>query len=129
MAQLAAGVSMTGAYDDAWAAAGKLALIDVGATSAEERVVMEGEPGPWGLGVLILTGTGAEASTLESFAPHASHFSTRSWRCQGRPLVALTQNGRGVVAATQDHQAVQLANHAFVNGGRPPASRAQDLPS
>jgi len=32
--------------------------------------------------------------------------------------VALTQNGRGVVAATQDHVGRQLTNHAFVNGGR-----------
>ncbi|MGB0489892.1 MAG: hypothetical protein ACPHK3_07200 [Candidatus Poseidoniaceae archaeon] len=121
-AQLAAGVSLTGAYDDAWAAAEQgWRLIDVGATSAEERVVMEGEglsPEDWK--VLILTGTEREKHPpLESFAPHASHFQHALLALQeGRPLVALTQNGRGVVAATQDHQGRQLANHAFVNGGR-----------
>ena len=121
-AQLAAGVSITGAYDDAWAAAEPgWRVIDVGATSAEERVVMEGEglsPEDWR--VLILTGPEREEHPpLESFSPHASHFQhALSALQEGRPLVALTQNGRGVVAATQDHQGRQLANHAFVNGGR-----------
>jgi len=121
-AQFAAGVSMTGAYDDAWAAA-ELGwrLVDVGATSAKERVVMEGEglnPDEWR--VLILTGPERERHPpMEAFTPHASHFQhALSALQEGRPLVALTQNGRGVVAATQDHQGRQLANHAFVNGGR-----------
>ena len=121
-AQLAAGVSMTGAYDDAWAAAEPgWRVVDVGAASAEERVVMEGEgldPEDWR--VLILTGPEREQHPpLEAFAPHASHFQhALSALQEGRPLVALTQNGRGVVAATQDHVGRQLANHAFVNGGR-----------
>ena len=121
-AQLAAGVSMTGAYDDAWAAAEPgWRVVDVGAASAEERVVMEGEgldPEDWR--VLILTGPEREQHpSLEAFAPHASHFQhALSALQEGRPLVALTQNGRGVVAATQDHVGRQLANHAFVNGGR-----------
>lgn len=121
-AQLQAGVSLTGAYDDAWAAAAPgWRVVDVGATSAETRVVMEGEglkPEDWR--VLILTGSPREAHPpIESFAPHAIHFQNALSALQeGRPLVALTQNGRGVVAATQDHVGRQLANHAFVNGGR-----------
>lgn len=121
-AQLAAGVSMTGAYDDAWAAAAPgWRVVDVGAASAEERVVMEGEgldPEDWR--VLILTGPEREQHPpLEAFAPHASYFQhALSALQEGRPLVALTQNGRGVVAATQDHVGRQLTNHAFVNGGR-----------
>tara|TARA_B100000925_G_scaffold124439_1_gene92567 strand:+ start:2226 stop:3086 length:861 start_codon:yes stop_codon:yes gene_type:complete len=121
-AQLAAGVSMTGAYDDAWAAAEPgWRVVDVGATSAEERVVMEGKglnPDDWR--VLILTGPEREKHPpVEAFTPHASLFQhALSALQEGRPLVALTQNGRGVVAATQDHQGRQLANHAFVNGGR-----------
>lgn len=121
-AQLAAGVSMTGAYDDAWAAAEPgWRVVDVGAASAEERVVMEGEGfGPEDWRVLILTGPEREQHPpLEAFAPHASHFQhALSALQEGRPLVALTQNGRGVVAATQDHVGRQLTNHAFVNGGR-----------
>ena len=121
-AQLAAGVSITGAYDDAWAAAAPgWRLVDADATSAAERVVLEGEglnPDDWR--VLILTGPEREQHPpMEAFAPHAMHFQQALVALQeGRPLVALTQNGRGVVAATQDHVGRQLANHAFVNGGR-----------
>lgn len=121
-AQLAAGVSITGAYDDAWAAAAPgWRLVDVDATSAAERVVLEGEglnPDDWR--VLILTGPERERHPpKEAFAPYAMHFQQALVALQeGRPLVALTQNGRGVVAATQDHVGRQLANHAFVNGGR-----------
>ena len=121
-AQLAAGVSITGAYDDAWAAAApSWRLVDVDATSAAERVVLEGEglnPDDWR--VLILTGPEREQHPpKEAFAPHAMYFQQALVALQeGRPLVALTQNGRGVVAATQDHVGRQLANHAFVNGGR-----------
>lgn len=121
-AQREAGVSMTGAYDDAWAAAASgWRLVDVGATTADERVVLEGQgldPDEWV--VLILTGPAREQHpAIEAFAPHAMHFQhALSALQEGRPLVALTQNGRGVVAATQDHIGRQLSNHAFVNGGR-----------
>ena len=121
-AQRAAGVSITGAYDDAWAAAAPgWRLIDVDATSAAERVVLEGEglrPDEWR--VLILTGPEREQHPQrEAFLPYAMHFQQAVVALQeGRPLVALTQNGRGVVAATQDNVGRQLANHAFVNGGR-----------
>jgi shikimate kinase len=121
-AQLAAGVSITGAYDDAWAAAAPgWRLVDVDASSAAERVVLEGEglnPDDWR--VLILTGPEREQHPpREAFLPHAMHFQQALIALQeGRPLVALTQNGRGVVAAIQDNVGRQLANHAFVNGGR-----------
>ena len=71
-AQRAAGVSITGAYDDAWAAAAPgWRLVDVDATSAAERVVLEGEglnPDDWR--VLILTGPEREQHPpREAFLP------------------------------------------------------------
>ena len=88
-AQLAAGVSITGAYDDAWAAAEPgWRVIDVGATSAEERVVMEGEglsPEDWR--VLILTDPSARNIHLGVVLATRITFPARAFRAARGPTV------------------------------------------
>ena len=120
-AQLEAGVSLTGSIDDAWACmAPGWKLVDVQAP-IEEGVLLEGE-GPseedWTV-LLVLRGEREKQPVLEDFAPHLASFQQALEAIQGgNELVALTWNGRGVVAALQDIEGRKMANDSFMNSAR-----------
>ncbi len=121
-AQLKSGTSMTGAYDDAWAAAAAgWKLVDAGAEDAAHRVVLEG-PGPvpedWT--VLIITGEARlQHPHTDLFRAQAPLFQQALNAVQeGQLFVALTMNGRAMVGVTDDAEGRRLANDAFVNGAR-----------
>ncbi len=121
-AQLDAGVSITGSIDDAWAAAeGGWKLIDSNAEDIKSGVLME-NPGParddWRV-FLILRGERENQPKAEDFVFHQQAFSKALSALQdGKELVALTWNGRGVVGALNDAKGRRLTNDAFVNGAR-----------
>lgn len=121
-AQLAAGVSITGSYDDSWAALeGGWKLIDANAEDARSGLLLESQ-GPssedWKV-ILIIRGDRKEKPVLEDFTFHQQAFSQALTALQeGKELVALTWNGRGVVGALNDTTGRRLTNDAFVNGAR-----------
>ncbi len=121
-AQIAAGVSLTGSYDDSWAAVeGGWKLIDVNAEDVRSGLLLE-SPGPpaedWEV-ILVCRGDRDNRPTLEDFTFHQQAFAQALNALQeGNDLVALTWNGRGVVGALNDQTGRKLANDAFVNGAR-----------
>jgi shikimate kinase len=121
-AQLAAGVSLTGSYDDSWAAIeGGWKLIDSNAEDARSGLLLE-SVGPsaddWTV-ILVLRGGRIEKPELEDFTNHQQSFSQALTALQeGKDLVALTLNGRGVVGALNDQVGRIMTNDAFVNGAR-----------
>jgi shikimate kinase len=121
-AQLASGVSLTGSYDDSWAAIdGGWKLIDSNAEDARSGLLLE-SVGPatddWTV-LLVLRGDRIERPELEDFSTQQQSFSQALAALQdGKDLVALTLNGRGVVAALNDTDARRMANDAFVSGAR-----------
>ena len=121
-AQLSSGVSLTGSYDDSWAAVdGGWKLIDSNAEDARSGLLLE-SVGPaaddWTV-LLILRGDRIERPELEDFSTQQQSFSQALAALQdGKDLVALTLNGRGVVAALNDTDARRMTNDAFVSGAR-----------
>ena len=121
-AQLASGVSITGSYDDTWAALeGGWKLIDSKAEDARSGVLLE-SPGPnsddWNV-LLVCRGDRDNRPQLEDFSFHQQDFVQALNALQeGKDLVALTWNGRGVVGALNDPIGRKLTNDAFVNGAR-----------
>ena len=121
-AQLASGVSITGSYDDSWAAIeGGWKLIDANAPDARSGLLLESQ-GPrsedWAV-ILILRGAREQRPELEDFAYQQQAFSQALTALQeGNDLVALTWNGRGVIGALNDNAAKRLANDAVMNGAR-----------
>ena len=121
-AQLAAGVSITGSFDDSWAAIeGGWKLVDTNAESARQGLLLESE-GPksedWKV-LILLRGDRDKRPALEDFTFHQQAFSQALTALQdGKDLVALTWNGRGVVGALNDQSGRRLTNDAFVNGAR-----------
>ncbi len=121
-AQLAAGVSLTGSYDDSWAAVeGGWKLVDINAQDARSGVLLESK-GPssddWNV-LLILRGDREERPVIDDFTYHQQAFSQALSALQeGKDLVALTWNGRGVVGALNDPEGRRMTNDAFVNGAR-----------
>lgn len=121
-AQLSSGVSLTGSYDDSWAAVdGGWKLIDSNAEDASSGLLLE-SIGPaaddWTV-LLILRGERIERPELEDFSTQQQSFSQALAALQdGKDLVALTMNGRGVVAALNDTDARRMTNDAFVSGAR-----------
>ena len=121
-AQLAAGVSITGSYDDSWAALeGGWKLVDVNAEDARTGLLLE-SPGPsaddWNV-IIVCRGDREIRPELENFAFHQQAFAQALNALQeGNDLVALTWNGRGVVGALNDPTGRKLTNDAFVNGAR-----------
>ena len=121
-AQLSAGVSITGSYDDTWAALeGGWKLIDANAEDARSGLLLE-SPGPssedWAV-ILVCRGDRERKPELEDFSLHQNAFAQALNALQeGNDLVALTWNGRGVVGALNDPIGRRLTNDAFVNGGR-----------
>ena len=60
-----------------------------------------------------------ERPALEDFTFHQQAFSQALTALQeGKDLVALTWNGRGVVGALNDPEGRRMSNDAFVNGAR-----------
>tara|TARA_B100000401_G_C52734226_1_gene685051 strand:+ start:48 stop:929 length:882 start_codon:yes stop_codon:yes gene_type:complete len=121
-AQLSAGVSITGSYDDSWAALeGGWKLVDANAEDARSGLLLESE-GPssddWTV-ILVCRGDREKRPELEDFTSHQQAFAQALNALQeGKELVALTWNGRGVVGALNDPIGRRLTNDAFVNGGR-----------
>ena len=121
-AQLASGVSITGSYDDSWAALeGGWKLIDANAEDARSGLLLESQ-GPksedWKV-ILVLRGDREERPALEDFTYHQQAFSQALTALQeGKDLVALTWNGRGVIGALNDSTGRRFTNDAFVNGAR-----------
>lgn len=121
-AQLSAGVSITGSFDDSWAALeGGWKLVDINAEDAKSGLLLE-SPGPnsddWNV-VIVCRGERENRPELEDFTYHQQAFSQSLNALQeGNDLVALTWNGRGVVGALNDTKGRKLTNDAFVNGAR-----------
>ena len=121
-AQLSAGVSITGSYDDSWAALeGGWKLVNANAEDARSGLLLE-SPGPssddWAV-IIVCRGDREKRPELEDFSFHQQAFSQALNALQeGNDLVALTWNGRGVVGALNDPIGRRLTNDAFVNGGR-----------
>ena len=121
-AQLSSGVSLTGSYDDSWAAVdGGWKLIESNAEDARSGLLLE-SIGPaaddWTV-LLILRGERIERPELEDFSTQQQSFSQALAALQdGKDLVALTLNGRGVVGALNDTDARRMTNDAFVSGAR-----------
>ena len=121
-AQLAAGVSLTGSYDDSWAAVeGGWKLVDINAEDARSGLLLE-SPGPsaddWDV-ILVCRGDRDNRPALEDFTFHQQAFAQALNALQeGKELVAVTWNGRGVIGALNDPIGRRLSNDAFVNGAR-----------
>ena len=121
-AQLSSGVSITGSYDDTWAALeGGWKLVNSSAEDARSGVLLE-SPGPnsddWNV-LLVCRGDRDNRPQLEDFSFHQQAFVQALNALQeGNDLVALTWNGRGVVGALNDPIGRKLTNDAFVNGAR-----------
>ena len=121
-AQLSAGVPITGSYDDSWAAIeGGWKLVDANAPDARSGLLLESQ-GPssedWVV-ILILRGDRKQRPVLEDFAYQQQAFSNALTALQeGKELVALTWNGRGVIGALNDNTAKRFANDAVMNGAR-----------
>ena len=120
-AQIAAGVSLTGSIDDAWACLHPgWKLVDVQAP-IPEGVLMD-EPGlppeDWNV-LLVLRGPRKTQPTLEDFASQLTAFQEALGALQANnPLVVMTWNGRGTVAALRDIEGRKMANDSFMNSAR-----------
>ena len=121
-AQLSAGVSITGSYDDSWAALeGGWKLVDINAEDAASGLLLE-SPGPpsddWNV-IIVCRGDREKRPELDDFRYHQQAFSQALNALQeGNDLVALTWNGRGVIGALNDPTGRKMTNDAFVNGAR-----------
>ena len=120
-AQLAAGTSLTGSIDDAWACLHPgWKLVDVQAPISEGVLIDEPglSPEDW-IVLLVLRGPRAVQPTLEDFASQMTAFQEALGALQANnPLVALTWNGRGTVAALRDIEGRKMANDSFMNSAR-----------
>lgn len=120
-AQIAAGISLTGSIDDAWACLHPgWKLVDVQAPISE-GVLMD-EPGlppeEW-IVLLVLRGPRKSQPVLEDFASQLTAFQEALSVLQANnPLVAMTWNGRGTVAALRDIEGRKMANDSFMNSAR-----------
>ena len=120
-AQLAAGTSLTGSIDDAWSCLHPgWKLVDVQAPISEGVLIVEPglSPEDW-IVLLVLRGPREVQPTLEDFASQMTAFQEALGALQANnPLVALTWNGRGTVAALRDIEGRKMANDSFMNSAR-----------
>lgn len=120
-AQTAAGVSLTGSVDDAWAAIEPGWKLINPNLPAAEGVVLEGdfpEPEEWKV-LIFLRGERELIPSPERFAQMAPQFEKGIVAMeQGALLVALTENGRAVANALGDAQGRRMANDVLVWGAR-----------
>ncbi len=121
-AQISSGISLTGSIDDAWACLKPgWKLIDPQADSIAEGVLFEGK-GPsnddW-LVMVVCRGERSHRPQLEDFPPHGAAFQKALTALQEEnELVALTWNGRAIVAVMNDVQGRKITNDAMLNGAR-----------
>ncbi|MAI40524.1 MAG: hypothetical protein CMA09_04440 [Euryarchaeota archaeon] len=121
-AQISCGISLTGSIDDAWACLKPgWKLIDPQADSIAEGVLFEGN-GPnnddW-LVMVVCRGERTHRPQLEDFPPHGAAFQKALTALQEeKELVALTWNGRAIVAVMNDVQGRKITNDAMLNGAR-----------
>ena len=121
-AQLSSGVSLTGSYDDSWAAIeGGWKLIDINAEDARTGILLESQ-GPtaedWKV-IIVLRGERNEKPSLDDFTFHQQAFAQALTALQGgKELVALTLNGRAIAGTLNDPDGRRMTNDAFVNGAR-----------
>ena len=120
-AQMASGVSLTGSIDDAWACLEPgWKLVDVQAPIAEGVLMDQAglNPEDWVV-LLVLRGAREQQPTLEDFASQLTAFQEALAALQtNNPLVAMTWNGRGTVAALRDIEGRKMANDSFMNSAR-----------
>ena len=120
-AQLAAGVSLTGSIDDAWACMTPgWKLVDVQAPIEDGVLVTEDifNADEW-IVLVILRGKRDVMPTIDDFTPHLTNFQQALEALQhGNPLVALTCNGRGMAAVLKDIEGRKLTNDSFMNSAR-----------
>ena len=95
--------------------------VDTNAPDARSGLLLESQ-GPrsedWSV-ILLLRGPRDERPVLEDFTYYQQAFSQALTALQeGKDLVALTWNGRGVIGALNDNTAKRLANDAVMNGAR-----------
>ncbi|HIA39286.1 MAG TPA: hypothetical protein EYN46_04005 [Candidatus Poseidoniales archaeon] len=120
-AQSAAGVSITGSKDDAWAAATEgWKIIDPNVPAAE-GVLLEGN-GPvandWTV-ILLLRGGRSEPPDAEAFLWHQQGFQRALTALEsGEDLVALTANGRSMAGVLDDTVGRRISNEAMMFGAR-----------
>ncbi len=120
-AQIAAGISLTGSIDDAWACLHPgWKLVDVQAPISEGVLMDEAglPPEDW-IVLLVLRGPRKSQPGLEDFASQLTAFQEALSALQANnPLVAMTWNGRGTVAALRDIEGRKMANDSFMNSAR-----------
>ncbi len=120
-AQIAAGVSMTGSVDDAWAAVEPGWKIVNPNLPAAEGVLMEGDfpkPEDWKV-LIVLRGERELLPDAQRFAQVAPQFEKAIVAMeQGAFTVALTENGRATSNALGDGKGRRLANDLLVWGAR-----------
>lgn len=120
-AQIAAGISLTGSIDDAWACLHPgWKLVDVQAPISEGVLIDEpGLPPEEWIVLLVLRGPRESQPALEDFASQLTAFQEALSALQAsNPLVAMTWNGRGTVAALRDIEGRKMANDSFMNSAR-----------
>ena len=120
-AQLAAGVSITGSIDDAWAAATEGWKIVDPNVPASEGVLLEGD-GPnsedWSV-LLVIRGDRSEIPDQEVFLWHQQGFEQALNALQEeREIVALTCNGRSMAGVLNDPVGRRITNDSLMNGAR-----------
>ena len=121
-AQISADVSITGSVDDAWACLTPgWKLVDPQAASISEGVVLEGD-GPDSDEWVVMIACRDERERrpkLEDFMDHGASFQKALSALQeGNELVAMTWNGRGVIAVMNDVPGRKITNDAIMNGAR-----------
>ena len=121
-AQISADVSITGSVDDAWACLTPgWKLVDPQAASISEGVLLEGD-GPdsdeWVV-MIVCRDERERRPKLEDFIDHGASFQKALSALQeGNELVAMTWNGRGVIAVMNDVPGRKITNDAMMNGAR-----------
>lgn len=120
--QLAAGVSLTGSIDDAWASlTGGWKLVDINAENSAEGIIMESPGLPsadWEV-VIVLGEERKKTPSLEEFAiQQSAFFQAFNALQEGNEIIAMTWNGRAMLGVLNDADLRRLTNDSFINGAR-----------
>ncbi len=120
--QLAAGVSLTGSIDDAWASlTGGWKLVDINAENSAEGIIMESPGLPsadWEV-VIVLGKERKKTPSLEEFAiQQSAFFQAFNALQEGNEIIAMTWNGRAMLGVLNDADLRRMTNDSFINGAR-----------